>query len=72
MKPRALAPIAAKRSGVVVGATSGTSASPCSSHASLHLRAFSERQVGHDQPARAGLRQALHERLRAGGETMFA
>ena len=34
MKPSALSPIFAKRSGVVVGATSGTSASPLVLHAS--------------------------------------
>ena len=38
---------------MVVGATSGTSASPCASQRLEHLGRLSERQVGHDQPAGA-------------------
>ena len=42
---------------VVVGATSGTSASPCAIAGLEHLRRLAERQVGHDQPATPAARE---------------
>ena len=53
----------ARRSSGVVGATSGTSASPRSSHAASAAGGLLERQVGHDQPARAGREQRVGEAL---------
>ena len=52
------APIAPRRSSGVVGATSGTSATPARVARREHLAGLLERQVGDDQPARARRRPA--------------
>ena len=71
-KPRALAPIAARRSGGVVGATSGTRARSRESHAPRSSAASSRGRSGTISPHAPDRARRSRNRSAPGAKTMFA
>ena len=67
-KPAALEQMRARRSGVVVGATSGTSGDPAPMHRSADVRCLVERKVRNDEAVDARRRCRVRERRDAEGE----